>query len=343
MSDIKTLEQFIAEIDRARARADALIPAATTAESIEAARVQLVGRTSGVVSVLSAALSVLPKEDRPEAGRRFNAWRVATEAALDAARTRLAAAAGSERLTDPTMPGRDDMARLPSSGLDRDRRDRGHLPRARVHGRVRPRGRARVVQLRRAQLPGRPPGDGHARHVVPGGGKAAAHAYVAGAGAHVAGLRATDSNPRAGERLSSRLLRCHPRAGLLAARGPRGRRGDLVRGPEGDAHALCAPVLRCVDAHTLRAVVLPVHRAFGADGSRGATSTTAAARAGSRSWDAAWCTPPCSNRRASTASGIPAGRSAWARARIAMSRYGINDIRLLYDSDVRFLEQFNAC
>jgi phenylalanyl-tRNA synthetase alpha chain len=29
--------------------------------------------------------------------------------------------------------------------------------------------------------------------------------------------------------------------------------------------------------------------------------------------------------------------------RIAMSRYGINDIRLLYDSDVRFLEQFAAC
>lgn len=27
-------------------------------------------------------------------------------------------------------------------------------------------------------------------------------------------------------------------------------------------------------------------------------------------------------------------------ARIAMSRYGVNDIRVLYDSDVRFLEQF---
>jgi phenylalanyl-tRNA synthetase alpha chain len=26
--------------------------------------------------------------------------------------------------------------------------------------------------------------------------------------------------------------------------------------------------------------------------------------------------------------------------RIAMARYGINDIRMLYDSDVRFLEQF---
>jgi len=39
--------------------------------------------------------------------------------------------------------------------------------------------------------------------------------------------------------------------------------------------------------------------------------------------------------------------SGWAfgmgPGRIAMSRYGINDIRLLYDSDVRFLEQFAAC
>jgi phenylalanyl-tRNA synthetase alpha chain len=36
--------------------------------------------------------------------------------------------------------------------------------------------------------------------------------------------------------------------------------------------------------------------------------------------------------------------SGWAfgmgPARIAMSRYGVNDIRILYDSDVRFLEQF---
>jgi ribosomal protein L20 len=39
--------------------------------------------------------------------------------------------------------------------------------------------------------------------------------------------------------------------------------------------------------------------------------------------------------------------SGWAfgmgPGRIAMSRYGINDIRLLYDADFRFLEQFAAC
>ena len=47
----------------------------------------------------------------------------------------------------------------------------------------------------------------------------------------------------------------------------------------------------------------------------------------------------CSRRRASTASGTPAGRSAWGRRASRISRYGIPDIRILYDSDVRFLEQ----
>ena len=105
MSSITTLEQFVAELERARARADELVPAAATTEALEAARVQLVGRTSGIVSVLSSALSVLPKEDRPEAGRRFNVWRVATEAALDDARKRLSAES-ARPLADPTMPAR---------------------------------------------------------------------------------------------------------------------------------------------------------------------------------------------------------------------------------------------
>jgi len=104
-SQIKTLEEFVAELERATARANELIPAATTAEAVESARVQLVGRTSGVVSILSGALSVLPKEDRPEAGRRFNEWRLATESALDTARKQLSASS-TQQLPDPTMPGR---------------------------------------------------------------------------------------------------------------------------------------------------------------------------------------------------------------------------------------------
>ena len=102
---ITTLEQFGAELHRIQARADELVPAATTADAIEAARVELVGRTSGALTALSTALGALPKEDRREAGQRFNAVRVAIESALDAKRGQLAASS-TRQLADPTMPGR---------------------------------------------------------------------------------------------------------------------------------------------------------------------------------------------------------------------------------------------
>jgi phenylalanyl-tRNA synthetase alpha chain len=105
-SPITTLEAFLAELEQATQRATALIPAASSLEALEAARVQLVGRTSGIVSLLSSALSTLPREARPEAGRRFNAWRLATEEMLEEARSRLAAPSDSQRLADPTMPSR---------------------------------------------------------------------------------------------------------------------------------------------------------------------------------------------------------------------------------------------
>jgi phenylalanyl-tRNA synthetase alpha chain len=104
-SDITSLEQFSAALARIQSRADQLVPAATTADAIEVARVELVGRTSGALTALSSALGALPKEDRREAGQRFNTIRVAIEEALDAARSRLAATS-SARLDDPTMPAR---------------------------------------------------------------------------------------------------------------------------------------------------------------------------------------------------------------------------------------------
>ena len=38
----------------------------------------------------------------------------------------------------------------------------------------------------------------------------------------------------------------------------------------------------------------------------------------------------------------PASPSAWAIERIAMLRHGVPDLRLYYDNDMRFLEQFGA-
>jgi phenylalanyl-tRNA synthetase alpha chain len=102
---ITTLEQFNAELARIQARADELIPAAASPDAIEAARVELVGRTSGALTALSTALGALPKDDRREAGQRFNAVRVAIESALETARQQLAAS-GTRPLPDPSMPAR---------------------------------------------------------------------------------------------------------------------------------------------------------------------------------------------------------------------------------------------
>lgn len=103
---ITTLERFVAELDRIRARADAIVPAAADAAAVEAARVELVGRESGALTALSAALGALPKDQRREAGQGFNIVRTAIEAALEQARTRVSSAGAVTGLADPTMPAR---------------------------------------------------------------------------------------------------------------------------------------------------------------------------------------------------------------------------------------------
>ena len=48
----------------------------------------------------------------------------------------------------------------------------------------------------------------------------------------------------------------------------------------------------------------------------------------------------CSRRSATTPSATPASPSASGIERVAMLRYGVDDIRLFYENDLRFLEQF---
>jgi phenylalanyl-tRNA synthetase alpha chain len=339
---ISTLEHFIAEIDRAQARADELIPAATTAESIEAARVQLVGRTSGIVPVLSAALSVLPKEDRPEAGRRFNAWRVKTEAALDAARAAVAASSGAQRLADPTMPGRETWrgSRHPVSividELEDIFRELGF-----------------TVAL---------------------GPEAEHEWYNFGALNFPADHPAMDMHDTLylGE---GRLLRTHTspvQVRTLQAYAPPIRilaPGNVYRRDFFDATH--APVFSQLEglaidegisfADLKATLTLFAHRFYGAStrtrfGPSYFPFTEPSAQMevevdledgrGPRWLEIMGC--GLVHPAVLESAGIDSERySGWAfgmgPGRIAMSRYGINDIRLLYDSDVRFLEQFNAC
>ncbi len=92
-----------------------------------------------------------------------------------------------------------------------------------------PRGRARVVQLRRAELPQGPPGARDAGHPVrrAGGQRAgAAHAHQPGAGPLAARPRAAGLRRVPGPGLPGRRARRHPLAGLRASsRGSRSTRG----------------------------------------------------------------------------------------------------------------------
>lgn len=103
---ITSLAEFLDALARIEAQGHERIPASESLDALEAARVDLLGRTSGALTHLSQRLGALPKEDRREAGRRFNDVRVALDAAYEVARATLVAASAPRELTDPTMPAR---------------------------------------------------------------------------------------------------------------------------------------------------------------------------------------------------------------------------------------------
>jgi phenylalanyl-tRNA synthetase alpha chain len=83
------------------------ILAADSSRALDEVRADLVGRNRGVVTDLMKELPRLSPADRPAAGQRVQALRGALEAALDARRTTLDAARVAEApRRDPTMPAR---------------------------------------------------------------------------------------------------------------------------------------------------------------------------------------------------------------------------------------------
>ena len=342
MSDIKTLEQFIAEIDRAQASADELIPAATTAESIEAARVQLVGRTSGIVSILSAALSVLPKEERPEAGRRFNAWRVKTEAALDAARAAVAAQGSAQRLADPTMPGRGTWrgSRHPVSVVIDELEDIFRELGFTVA--LGPEAEHEWYNFGALNFPADHPAMDMHDTLYLGEGR----------------LLRTHTSP-----VQVRTMQAYAPPIRVLAPGNVYRRDffDATHAPvfsqleglaidEGisfaDLKATLALFAHKFYGPTTRTRFGPSYFPFTEPSAQMEVEVDLDDGRGPRWLEIMGC--GLVHPAVLESAGIDSERySGWAfgmgPGRIAMSRYGINDIRLLYDSDVRFLEQFSAC
>jgi phenylalanyl-tRNA synthetase alpha chain len=99
-------QDLIAALERLLAEAERTVAAAGTPDALAEARTHLVGRKSGGLSELMKGLAALPAEARPDVGRQANVVKARIEALLDDRASALAAAAPAAPRIDPTMPGR---------------------------------------------------------------------------------------------------------------------------------------------------------------------------------------------------------------------------------------------
>ena len=214
--------------------------------------------------------------------------------------------------------------------------------------------RDRLPQLRRAQHAAGPPRARHAGHLLRRGRAHPALAHLAGADPHHAGGAAAGADHRARQRLPPRRRR-HPLADVPAGRGAAGRprtsRSPISRGR-------CCTSCSASSAPALGMRLRPSYFPFTEPSAEvdvacylceGGSAQVGRARglppvqghaAGSRSAARAWCTRTSSAPSATTRRRSRASRSAWASSRMAMLKYGIDDLRSFYENDVRFLAQF---
>ena len=101
------LEQFLAAVGQLRTDAVAAFTRAETADALEATRIEFLGDRSGKLKAVQVALGALPKEDRPAAGRAFNdAKEKLTTAFEEREREVRRHGAGGSTSADLTMPAR---------------------------------------------------------------------------------------------------------------------------------------------------------------------------------------------------------------------------------------------
>jgi phenylalanyl-tRNA synthetase alpha chain len=103
---VTTLADFLSRADALARDGTARIHAASTRDAIDAARVTLLGRKQGELTALMALLTALPPEDRRAAGAAINATKQTLELTLTSAEAALGESADTSRPHDLTMPGR---------------------------------------------------------------------------------------------------------------------------------------------------------------------------------------------------------------------------------------------
>ncbi len=102
-----TLADLLTRADAIARDGTALVHAASSREALDAARIALLGRKQGQLTSLMAMLAALPADDRRAAGAAVNATKQTLEHTLASAEAALGPASGDSRPDDLTMPGRE--------------------------------------------------------------------------------------------------------------------------------------------------------------------------------------------------------------------------------------------
>jgi phenylalanyl-tRNA synthetase alpha chain len=101
-----TLSEFLDRVAVLDTRARLLLAGADSSAGLEAARTELLGRKSGAVTMLMRELPSLGAEERRDAGGAVNRAKLAIEELIEARAAELAGSSRKSRPVDLTLPGR---------------------------------------------------------------------------------------------------------------------------------------------------------------------------------------------------------------------------------------------
>jgi phenylalanyl-tRNA synthetase alpha chain len=101
-----TLSDFLDRVRELDSRARTLLASATTASELEAARTEILGRKAGALTLLMKELPSLGAEEKREAGGAVNRAKLAIEELFQTRASELARPSRSSRPVDLTLPGR---------------------------------------------------------------------------------------------------------------------------------------------------------------------------------------------------------------------------------------------
>jgi phenylalanyl-tRNA synthetase alpha chain len=101
-----TLQEYLNDADTIEREGIAAFEAATDAATLETARIAFLGDRQGRVKALQEALRTISKEDKPAAGKRFNEARTKLESLHESRKGVLSRASSGKPQEDLSLPGR---------------------------------------------------------------------------------------------------------------------------------------------------------------------------------------------------------------------------------------------